>query len=58
MNQDLHLQRAGEQVSQALGGAIRSPMVEAFFDEPTFTASYVVYDSVARRAALRAAWRS
>ena len=39
MNQDLHLQRAGEQVSQALGGAIRSPMVEAFFDEPTFTAS-------------------
>ena len=52
MNQDLHLQRAGEQVSQALGGAIRSPMVEAFFDEPTFTASYVVYDSVARRAAI------
>ena len=52
MNQDLHLQRAGEQVSQALGGAIRSPVVEAFFDEPTFTASYVVYDSVARRAAI------
>ncbi len=28
------------------------PMVQAFFDEPTFTASYVVWDAVTKRAAV------
>ena len=46
------LARAIAQVDAVAGGSIRSPHVQAFFDEPTFTASYVVHDPETRRAAV------
>ncbi|HET9428178.1 MAG TPA: MBL fold metallo-hydrolase [Allosphingosinicella sp.] len=49
---DTHLERAAAQVQAVLRGEIRAPHVKAFFDEPTFTASYVVHDPVTRRAAI------
>ena len=44
MVQDSNLTRAVEQVRSVLTGEIRTPHVQAFFDEKTFTASYVVHD--------------
>jgi glyoxylase-like metal-dependent hydrolase (beta-lactamase superfamily II) len=44
MYPDPHLKAAEEQVERVLAGAIPAPVVKAFFDEPTFTASYVVHD--------------
>lgn len=44
--------RAQEQVRAVLNGQTRAPHVEAFFDEPTFTASYVVHDPLTRQAAI------
>lgn len=41
---DPHLQQAQDHVHAVLRGERRAPHVEAFFDEPTFTASYVVHD--------------
>ena len=52
MQQDIALQTAIAQVDGALGGTLRRPQVKAVFDEPTFTASYLVSDPVAKRAAI------
>lgn len=52
MNHDPNIENAIEQVNAVLGGTRRAPHVKAFFDEPTFTASYVVSDDVTKRAAI------
>lgn len=49
---DLPIQRATEQVHGVLAGTLRAPQVKAFFDEPTFTISYVVSDAATRKAAI------
>lgn len=49
---DTHIDRAMVQVSDVLIGEIRAPQVKAFFDEPTFTVSYVVSDAQTNRAAI------
>ena len=46
------LARATEQVEAVLRGEIRAPQVKGFFDEATFTASYVVSDVESKRAAI------
>jgi glyoxylase-like metal-dependent hydrolase (beta-lactamase superfamily II) len=50
MHSDPHLRQASEQIGKAREG--RVPIVKAFFDELTFTASYVVHDPVTRVAAI------
>jgi glyoxylase-like metal-dependent hydrolase (beta-lactamase superfamily II) len=40
------------QVEAVLSGAIHAPQVKAFFDEPTFTVSYVVSDAASKKAAI------
>lgn len=52
MDQDPNLARASAQVEAVLRGEVRTPHVEAFFDEPTFTASYVVHDPATSVAAI------
>lgn len=52
MEKDINLHRAARQVEAVLQGKIRTPHVKAFFDEPTFTASYVVHDPVTKVAAI------
>lgn len=52
MHQDINLERAAAQVQAVLQGKIRTPHVKAFFDEPTFTASYVVHDPATKVAAI------
>ena len=52
MKIDTHLQRAFDQVRGVLRGEIRAPHVQAFFDEPTFTATYVVHDPATKVAAI------
>ena len=49
---DLLVQRATEQVEAVLAGTLHAPQVKAFFDEPTFTVSYVVSDAARRKAAI------
>lgn len=49
---DPNLTRVQEQVESVLRGEIRAPHVEAFFDEATFTATYVVHDPVTKDAAI------
>ena len=49
---DVNLNRAQDQVRAVLRGELRAPKVRAFFDEPTFTVSYVVSDPLTRRAAI------
>ncbi len=49
---DLPLQRATEQVEAVLAGTLHAPQVKAFFDEPTFTVSYVVSDAATKKAAI------
>ena len=49
---DVTLSRAQDQVRAVLHGDIRAPHVQAFFDEPTFTASYVVHDPATNDAAI------
>ena len=51
-NTDTHIDRAIGQVSDVVHGKIRVPQVKAFFDEPTFTVSYVVSDPAMRRAVI------
>ena len=51
-NTDSHIDRAIGQVTDVLHGKIRVPHVKAFFDEPTFTVSYVVSDPATRRAVI------
>lgn len=48
---DAALDRARDIVEKARAGAGRAE-VRSFFDEPTFTASYVVHDPAAKRAAI------
>jgi glyoxylase-like metal-dependent hydrolase (beta-lactamase superfamily II) len=52
MDADANLARAAGQVNAVLRGEARAPRVEAFFDEATFTASYVVHDPATRGAAI------
>jgi glyoxylase-like metal-dependent hydrolase (beta-lactamase superfamily II) len=49
---DTPLANAIAQVDAVLRGSIRAPHVTAFFDEPTFTVSYVVSDPVTKQAAI------
>jgi glyoxylase-like metal-dependent hydrolase (beta-lactamase superfamily II) len=49
---DLAISRAIEQVRKVLEGTLRAPQVKAFFDEPTFTVSYVVSDATTKKAAI------
>lgn len=52
MQQDIHLDSAIAQVRQALEGRLGRPQVKGFFDEATFTASYVASDPATRSAAI------
>ena len=52
MHSDPNMKLAQEQVKGALRGDVHSPMVKAFFDEKTFTASYVVHDPILKHAAI------
>ena len=52
MSHDISLELASAQVEAVLRGEVRAPHVKAFFDERTFTASYVVQDPASRRAAI------
>lgn len=49
---DASLARACDFVNDALSGRVARPVVRSFFDEPTFTASYVVHDPSTKRAAI------
>ena len=49
---DTPIVNAAAQVNAVLRGSIRTPQVTAFFDEPTFTVSYVVSDPLSRQAAV------
>ena len=52
MQGDPNLELAAAQVTAVLEGKRHAPQVEAFFDEPTFTASYVVSDAATKKAAI------
>jgi glyoxylase-like metal-dependent hydrolase (beta-lactamase superfamily II) len=52
MTNDPIIEQATAQVRAVLAGELRTPQVQAFFDEPTFTASYVVSDAETKRAAI------
>lgn len=52
MEHDANLEQAIAQVADVIAGRQRGPQVKAFFDEATFTASYVVSDPLTRRAAI------
>lgn len=49
---DPNLAKAAAQIEDVLHARARAPQVKAFFDEPTFTASYVVSDPVTGVAAI------
>ena len=49
---DTSLKIARDQVGQVRAGSVKAPVVKAFFDESTFTASYVVHDPDTRSAAI------
>lgn len=49
---DSALEAASQQVERALASAALRPEVKAFFDEATFTVTYVVHDPVALEAAI------
>ncbi len=49
---DVNLAQAQDQVRAVMRGEVRAPHVEAFFDETTFTASYVVNDPSTKDAAI------
>src|SRR3546814_514118 len=52
MTNDTVIEQAIAQVRSVMAGDLRAPQVRPFFHEPTFTASYVVSDPVAKRAAI------
>lgn len=52
METDLTLADAVSHVQATLDGHLATPVVKAFFDEPTFTATYVVSDPKSKRAAI------
>jgi glyoxylase-like metal-dependent hydrolase (beta-lactamase superfamily II) len=49
---DAVLEAAGRQVEQASKDVVLRPLVKAFFDQPTFTVTYVVHDPATREAAV------
>lgn len=49
---DTNIAQAQAQVQAVLRGEICAPHVQAFFDESTFTASYVVHDPATKAAAI------
>lgn len=49
---DAQIAHATQQIRAAQGGTSPRPVIESFFDEPTYTASHVVYDPVSREAAV------
>ena len=49
---DVNLARAQNQVGAVLSGEVRAPHIESFFDETTFTASYVVHDPTTKDAVI------
>ena len=49
---DFSIQRATEQVEAVLAGTLHAPQVKSFFDEATFTVSYVVSDAATMKAAI------
>lgn len=49
---DTHIRQAIEQVEAIARGEAPAPTVQGFFDEATFTASYVVFDPATKRAAI------
>ena len=49
---DTPIVNAAAQVDAVMRGSIRTPQVTAFFDEPTFTVTYVVSDPLTRQAAV------
>lgn len=52
MPSDPHLTNAQDQVAVALKDGAAAPQVMGFFDEATFTVSYVVHDPATRQAAI------
>ena len=52
MNTDPNLERARKQIENVRRGQATAPVVQAFFDEQTFTASYVVHDPETLKAAI------
>ena len=52
MQNDKHLERAISQVQAVVSGVRPAPVIKAFFDEPTFTATYVVSDPATGKAAI------
>ena len=52
MTPDTVIEKGVRQVRSVLAGEIGSPAVKGFFDEATFTASYVVHDPATKRAAI------
>ena len=49
---DRPIEHAAAQVADVLHGELRAPQIKGFFDEPTFTVSYVVSDVATKRAAI------
>lgn len=49
---DVTIERAAALVKDTCAGKARRPVIRSFFDEPTFTASHVVYDPETREAAI------
>ena len=52
MQKDVPLEIARDQVARVHAGSAATPVVQAFFDEPTFTASYVIHDPQTRASAI------
>jgi glyoxylase-like metal-dependent hydrolase (beta-lactamase superfamily II) len=52
MHNDPQLKQAQDQVERVVRGQAYGPIVKAFFDEVTFTASYVVHDPASAKAAI------
>jgi glyoxylase-like metal-dependent hydrolase (beta-lactamase superfamily II) len=52
MTNDTALQSAVDLAAKAAAGESTAPIVQSFFDEETFTASYVVHDPATRQAAI------
>jgi glyoxylase-like metal-dependent hydrolase (beta-lactamase superfamily II) len=52
MSDDTALQSAADLVTKTLAGDSAVPIVQGFFDEETFTASYVVHDPATKQAAI------
>ncbi len=49
---DTHLEQASLQISAALADEFHRPVVKGFFDEDTYTITYVVHDPATKQAAI------